>query len=114
MAKTWKLKSSQEVPFSLSFEERLYTHTHTSVFELNICMSISCHQLNFHLYISRPSRPMDGQGGDGDGRSFKNIEDIVCFKCGEKGHFANRCTKGHLAFISLQQNQKQAGENIGK
>ena len=65
-------------------------------------------------YICRPSRPMDGQGGDGDGRSFKNIEDIVCFKCGEKGHFANRCTKGHLAFISLQQNQKQAGENIGK
>ncbi|POI31658.1 hypothetical protein CIB84_004591 [Bambusicola thoracicus] len=23
-------------------------------------------------------------------------------KCGEKGHYANRCTKGHLAFLSGQ------------
>ena len=54
------------------------------------------------------------KGGDGDGRTFKNIEDIVCYKCGEKGHFANRCTKGLLAFISLQQNQRQSGENQSK
>ena len=35
----------------------------------------------------------------GRGR-LKNLDEIVCFKCGENGHFANRCTKGHLAFLS--------------
>jgi len=27
------------------------------------------------------------------------------FQCGFKGHYANKCPKGHLAFLSLQQNQ---------
>ena len=63
--------------------------------------------IHFLTLFCRPSRPNDGSGADGEGRSFKNIEDIVCYKCGEKGHFANRCTKGLLAFISLQQNQRQ-------
>jgi len=39
-----------------------------------------------------------------EGGKFRNLEDVVCYKCGEKGHFANRCTKGHLAFLSLQHN----------
>ena len=39
--------------------------------------------------------------GEGAGRGrVKNLDEIVCFKCGENGHFANRCTKGHLAFLS--------------
>ena len=40
-----------------------------------------------------------GERGEGRGR-LKNLDEIVCFKCGENGHFANRCTKGHLAFLS--------------
>ncbi|XP_002734616.1 cleavage and polyadenylation specificity factor subunit 4-like [Saccoglossus kowalevskii] len=28
------------------------------------------------------------------------LESVTCFKCGEKGHYANRCPKGHLAFLS--------------
>lgn len=34
------------------------------------------------------------------GRKFKSLDEIVCFKCGEQGHFANKCPKGHLAFLS--------------
>jgi len=42
-----------------------------------------------------------GERGEGGGRGrVKNLDEIVCFKCGENGHFANRCTKGHLAFLS--------------
>merc|ERR1719420_1455569 len=40
-----------------------------------------------------------GENRERSGR-IKNLEDIVCYKCGENGHFANRCTKGHLAFLS--------------
>lgn len=28
------------------------------------------------------------------------LQDITCFKCGMKGHYANRCSKGYLAFLS--------------
>lgn len=30
----------------------------------------------------------------------KKLEDVTCYKCGAKGHYANRCPKGHLAFLS--------------
>jgi len=48
--------------------------------------------------------PPTGQGPP-PVKQYRNLEDVVCYKCGEKGHFANRCTKGHLAFLSLQSNQ---------
>lgn len=41
-----------------------------------------------------------GQTYQGDERSLDNI---TCFKCGEKGHYANRCSKGDLAFLSQGQ-----------
>lgn len=28
------------------------------------------------------------------------MDQITCYKCGEKGHYANKCPKGHLAFLS--------------
>ena len=39
------------------------------------------------------------RSNDRPGR-IKNLDEIICYKCGENGHFANRCTKGHLAFLS--------------
>lgn len=42
----------------------------------------------------------------------KKLEDVTCYKCGTKGHYANRCPKGHLAFLSqakaLQDNQNMS------
>lgn len=35
----------------------------------------------------------------------KPLEEVTCFKCGTKGHYANKCPKGHLAFLSNQSNQ---------
>ncbi|GLH13195.1 Cleavage and polyadenylation specificity factor subunit 4 [Gryllus bimaculatus] len=34
----------------------------------------------------------------------KPLEEVTCFKCGCKGHYANKCPKGHLAFLSQSQN----------
>lgn len=35
-----------------------------------------------------------------DNEPNPNLEFITCFKCGVKGHYANRCPKGDLAFLS--------------
>lgn len=44
------------------------------------------------------------------------IEEITCFKCGNKGHYANKCPKGHLAFLSsnhhLVNTQKQLQKDM--
>lgn len=62
---------------------------------------------------------MDGPRADGDQQGPRRaLEDVVCYKvwifirfrmlvidilyfqCGYKGHYANKCNKGHLAFLS--------------
>lgn len=35
------------------------------------------------------------------------LEEITCFKCGNKGHYANKCPKGLLAFLSQASNRER-------
>lgn len=42
----------------------------------------------------------------------KPLEEVTCFKCGTKGHYANRCPKGHLAFLSQAKLQPSQQKNI--
>ena len=30
---------------------------------------------------------------------YQPLDEVTCFKCGEKGHYANRCNKGVFAFL---------------
>ncbi|CAG5126779.1 unnamed protein product [Candidula unifasciata] len=44
-------------------------------------------------------------------RERRPLDQITCFKCGDKGHFANRCPKGHLAFLSAANYANQNSNN---
>lgn len=45
---------------------------------------------------------MQPQSNNVGNRGPRPLDQVTCYKCGEKGHYANRCTKGHLAFLSGQ------------
>ncbi|VDN17715.1 unnamed protein product [Dibothriocephalus latus] len=42
----------------------------------------------------------------------KPLDEVTCFKCGDKGHYANRCNKGYLAFLSKGSNQVGVGAPV--
>lgn len=68
--------------------------------------SLSLIQLTSPNMNSNP-RPPHAFGGMQSQNSITNrgprpLDQVTCYKCGEKGHYANKCTKGHLAFLSGQ------------
>jgi len=36
-----------------------------------------------------------GGGQRGDGNIYRPLSEVICFKCGQKGHYANRCSGIH-------------------
>lgn len=51
-----------------------------------------------------------GGGGGNDGKFRRPLDQVTCFKCGEKGHYANKCPKGYLAFLSPALNNLKRNE----
>ena len=46
-----------------------------------------------------PGQQMQPMGGSGP-RPHRPLDQVTCFKCGDKGHYANKCPKGMFAFLS--------------
>ncbi|CEF63051.1 Putative cleavage and polyadenylation specificity factor subunit 4-like protein [Strongyloides ratti] len=57
-----------------------------------------------------PSGPQLGRTFQSHNHNFdkRSLSEVTCFKCGEKGHYANRCGKGSLAFLSHSRNNEGA------
>uniref|UniRef100_A0A915EHF5 Cleavage and polyadenylation specificity factor subunit 4 n=1 Tax=Ditylenchus dipsaci TaxID=166011 RepID=A0A915EHF5_9BILA len=100
---------------------------------LSICLPVLCHNCHErgHKATHCPHLPTQQQLPQIDqnrARSFnqpidpttfmsdkKNLSEVTCYKCGEKGHYANRCKKGVLAFLSntahLAMEQRERDQN---
>ncbi|XP_044735029.1 cleavage and polyadenylation specificity factor subunit 4 [Chrysoperla carnea] len=64
-------------------------------------------QHNHHHNNQSQQNNSNNMGGNHPRMPPKPLEEVTCFKCGNKGHYANRCPKGHLAFLSQAKSNSQ-------
>lgn len=55
--------------------------------------------LNQHLN-QHPNQYPNQHPKEQQQQKYRPLDQVTCYKCGEKGHYANKCPKGHLAFLS--------------
>lgn len=65
------------------------------------------HNHHHHNNQSQQNNSNNMGGGNHPRMPPKPLEEVTCFKCGNKGHYANRCPKGHLAFLSQAKSNSQ-------
>ncbi|KAI9251196.1 hypothetical protein BY458DRAFT_444419 [Sporodiniella umbellata] len=57
-------------------------------------------QQPYHNQQQPPYQQQNRNFHDNNNRSqqgtFRRLEDVTCFKCGQQGHYANRCTQGRM------------------
>lgn len=63
------------------------------------------------FYPRRGDNNNRGERPEGDLGPRRALEDVVCYKCGYKGHYANKCNKGHLAFLSHKAGSNSSRDN---
>ncbi|XP_066260277.1 cleavage and polyadenylation specificity factor subunit 4 [Euwallacea similis] len=71
--------------------------------------ALHCNKMSEHHRHKEMQAMLNADDGKkeifGQRPQLKKLEDVTCYKCGSKGHYANKCPKGHLAFLSQKANQ---------